>query len=112
MIKAKCADGLPFIIVMVTFISLFVYSRLYVQLFVASRMYHGFISSYDKIIFSRPSFILYLQYTANIMMLSLFCLNIYWFTLLYKGVLSVYRKGMGKASTYGERTEISSAYKA
>ena len=40
------------------------------------------------------------------MMISLFILNIYWFTMLYKGVMIVYKKGMGKA-TFGERTEIS-----
>ena len=47
MLKAKRADGLPFIVVMAIFISLFVYSRLYVQFFVAKRMYHGFVTQYD-----------------------------------------------------------------
>ena len=93
MLKAKRADGLPFIVVMAIFISLFVYSRLYVQFFVAKRMYHGFVTQYDSII-ERPYLIIYLQYLANFMMLSLCMLNVYWFTLLYKGVLKVYNKGI------------------
>jgi len=104
MLKAKKADGLPFIFVMLTFISLFIYSRLYVQLFVAKRMYHGFVTQYNSIA-SREPLIMYLQYIANSMMILLCMLNAYWFTLLYKGVMIVYKKGMG-SSSYGERMEI------
>jgi hypothetical protein len=104
MLKAKRGDGVPFILVMFTFISLFIYSRLYVQYFVVKRMYHGFVTQYNSIA-SREPLILYLQYIANTMMFSLCMLNIYWFTLLYKGVMIVYKKGMG-SSSYGERMEI------
>ena len=67
-------------------------------------MYHGFVTQYNFIA-SREPLILYLQYIANTMMISLCMLNIYWFTLLYKGVMIVYKKGMG-SSSYGERMEI------
>ena len=67
-------------------------------------MYHGFVTQYNSIA-SREPLIMYLQYIANAMMIMLRMLNVYWFTLLYKGVMIVYKKGMG-SSSYGERMEI------
>jgi hypothetical protein len=50
MIKAKCASGKPFLIVVLIFIGLFIYARLYIQFFVAMRMKEGFDREYENII--------------------------------------------------------------
>lgn len=49
MIKAKCADGKPFLIVVLIFIGLFIYARLYIESFVAIEMKKGFESEYNKL---------------------------------------------------------------
>lgn len=50
MIKAKYASGKPFLIVVLIFIGLFVYARLYLQVFVAMRMKEGFDREFDNIL--------------------------------------------------------------
>ena len=45
MIKSKNADGTPFIIVMLTFIFLFAYSRMFVQFKLAFRMFDMYYNS-------------------------------------------------------------------
>ena len=54
MIKAKKADGTPFLIIMILFIGLFIYARLYLQSFVAKRMYEGFNASYNELLTRDP----------------------------------------------------------
>ena len=50
MIKAKYASGKPFLIVVLIFIGLFIYARLYLQVFVAMRMKEGFDREFDNIL--------------------------------------------------------------
>ena len=93
MIKAKVADGKPFLIIMLTFIASFIYARLYLQVFVAMRMNDGFTREYDNIL-KRDPIVLKMQYAANTMMVFLFILNIYWLSMMYKGVMKVIKKGL------------------
>lgn len=47
-----------------------------------------------------------MQYLANSMMVLLFFLNLYWLSLLYKGVAKVMKKGLAEGGKYGEREHI------
>ena len=105
MIKAKVADGKPFLIVMIVFIFTFIYARLYLQVFVAMRMIDGFKREYENILKRQP-IVLKMQYTANLMMVFLFILNLYWLSLLHKGVMKVLKKGLKEGGKYGEREHI------
>jgi hypothetical protein len=105
MIKANVANGKSFLIVMLLFIGTFIYSRLYLQVFVALRLYDGFNREYDNLL-KRDPIIMRMQYTANLMMVFLFILNIYWLSLMHKGVMKVIRKGLAEGGKYGEREHI------
>ena len=48
-----------------------------------------------------------MQYAANTMMVLLFCLNIYWLSLLYKGILRALKSGIEAGGKVGEREHIS-----
>ena len=48
-----------------------------------------------------------MQYAANTMMVFLFCLNIYWLSLLYKGILRALKSGIEAGGKVGEREHIS-----
>jgi hypothetical protein len=48
-----------------------------------------------------------MQYAANLMMALLFCLNIYWLSLLYKGIVRAIKSGIEAGGKVGERERIS-----
>jgi hypothetical protein len=52
-----------------------------------------------------------MQYAANSMMVLLFCLNIYWLSLMYKGVVRAIKSGIEAGGKVGEREHISTKTK-
>ena len=102
MIKLKKADGYAFLVVMVSFISMFGYSRMYVQMRLAYAMFVSFNTGYTDTVIARHFSVLYFQYSCLAMMTLLQCLNIFWFWKMLLGVHKVLTKGMGEA-TFGSR---------
>lgn len=47
-----------------------------------------------------------MAYAANTMMVFLFCLNIYWLSLLYKGIIRAIKSGIEEGGKVGERDMI------
>jgi len=80
MIKSKNADGTPFIVVMLIFIFLFAYSRMFVQFRLAFRMFSVYNSdTTTNLLQDRHSLVPFFQYICLAMMVALQCLNCWWF---------------------------------
>lgn len=109
MIKWKMAEGYPFIAVMITFISLFGYSRMYVQMKVMYMQYLFYKQQEDTFLTTRHFSVRYFQHVCNAMGFLLQALNVFWFYKMMLGVRRVLTKGMkeAKSGTRDAQQELS-----